>query len=200
MSQPEGLDAAGARLAEQTIVSRAQEGDLASFEVLLRQYQGPLFRLANRMLLDRSDAEDVVQDTMVLVWRRLPTLSDPALFRGWLYQIATRRCLAVLRTRTRRQTSALGSDELQQAHDEAHTDDPRPDDPASAAQFAAQLRGLDAVLQTLTAEQRACWVLREMHDLTYMEIAYAMDLPVSAVRGRIARARQNLLKGMATWR
>lgn len=187
------------RLAEQTIVGRAQDGDVASFETLLRHYQGPLFRLANRMLFDRGDAEDVVQDTMLLVWRRLPTLADPSLFRGWLYQIATRRCLAVLRTRTRQQTQALGQDELQQAHDNAHAHHDQTGDPAAAAQYAAQLRGVDAVLRTLTDEQRACWVLREMHDLTYTEIAYAMDLPVSSVRGRLARARKNLWKGMATW-
>ena len=73
-------------------------------------------------------------------------------------------------------------------------------DPASLAQYNAQLRGLDTFLRRLPDEQRACWVLRELHDLTYPEIAFAMNLPVSTVRGRLARARQNLTKGMSAWR
>ncbi len=56
------------------------------------------------------------------------------------------------------------------------------------------------MLATLPPEQRACWVLYELHDLTYPEIAFAIGVPLSTVRGRIARARQNLAKGMAPWR
>ncbi|RYD47249.1 MAG: hypothetical protein EOP83_28325 [Verrucomicrobiaceae bacterium] len=55
-------------------------------------------------------------------------------------------------------------------------------------------------LATLPDEQRVCWVLREMNELSYPEIAYATHLPVSTVRGRIARARQNLMRGMDAWR
>ena len=62
------------------------------------------------------------------------------------------------------------------------------------------LRGLEGFLRGLPDEQRACWVLRELHDLSYAEIAYATNLPVSTVRGRLARARQNLTEGMSAWR
>ena len=195
---PESSESAG--LAEETIVGRAQDGDVASFEILLRRYQSSIYRLANKMLFDRGDAEDVVQDTFVLVWRRLPTLVDPGVFRSWMYQIATRQCLAVLRARTRRQTQVADAEELQAAHDYRHAQDDQPDDPAASAQYAAQMRGLDLILQTLPDDQRACWVLRELHELTYLEIAYAINLPPPTVRGRIARARQNIAKGMTTWR
>ena len=191
-------------LLEATTVGRAQDGDVASFEVLVRSYQGRIYRLAHKMLFDRGEAEDVVQDTFVLVWRRLPTLVDVSVFRSWLYQIATRRCLAVLRARTRRPTTVVDADDLQTAHDHAHAhaqhDDDRPGCPAAAAEFAAQMRGLDLILQTLPDEQRACWVLREMHELNYLEIAYAMNIPLPTVRGRIARARQSIAKGMTPWR
>lgn len=192
-------------LSEQTIVGRAQDGDIASFEILARHYQGPIFRLAYRMLSDRGDAEDVVQDTLVQVWRRLPTLTDPDRFRGWIYQIATRRCLSMLRQATRRQTQPATADDLQSAHDDNQDRSPGRNegshqDPASTAVHAAQIRGLQTQLHTLTAEQRACWVLRELHELTYPEIAQALLLPVSTVRGCLARARQNLARGMATWR
>lgn len=192
-----------ASLAQETLVGRAQEGDIASFETLVRRYSGPVFRLAYRMLADRGEAEDVVQDTFVLVWRQLPALQDPTMFRSWVYQIATRRCLNLLRTRSRRQTSTVPADDLQAAHDRTLGSRPVGEaaaDPALATQHAAQLESLQELLQALPDDQRACWVLSEMQELTYPEIAYAMHLPVSTVRGRIARARQNLAKGMAPWR
>ncbi len=182
-------------LAEATVVGRAQEGDLAAFELLVRRYQGPVFRLAYRMLGDRGEAEDVVQDCLVLVWRRLPTLVDPQAFHRWIYQLATRRCLTVLRTRARRRTDAAEPDQV-----ERDLPVEASDDPAAVASRAALVRGLDAFLRELPDDQRACWVLRELHDLSYPEIADAMNLPVSTVRGRLARARQNLTKGMSAWR
>ncbi len=185
---------------ESTLVGRAQDGDIVSFEALVRAYQGLVFRLAQRMLGDRGDAEDVVQDVFVLVWRRLPTLNDPAVFHGWVYQIATRRCLNVLRTRTRHPYPSGVAIDIEVSADPTRPSEPGDDDPSAVAVHAAQLAGLDTVLQTLTDEQRACWVLREMHELSYTEIAYATRLPVATVRGRLARARQNLAKGMASWR
>ena len=182
-------------VAEATVVSRAQEGDLEAFEMIVRRYQGPVFRLAYRMLGDRGEAEDVVQDCLVLVWRKLPSLTDVQAFHRWIYQLATRRCLSVLRTRSRRRTDATESDELER---DLPLDVSA--DPASVAQHFAQVEGLDAFLRRLPDEQRACWVLKELHDLSYPEIAFAMNLPVSTVRGRLARARQNLTKGMSAWR
>ena len=182
-------------LAEATVVGRAQEGDLEAFELIVRRYQGPVFRLAYRMLGDRGEAEDVVQDCLVLVWRKLPTLTDAQAFHRWVYQVATRRCLSVLRTRARRRTDATEADVLEQGLPV----DPAAD-PAAVVQRDAELRGLDAFLHRLPDEQRACWVLRELHGLSYPEIAFATNLPVSTVRGRLARARQNLTEGMSAWR
>lgn len=201
LTSPSLADELDSGPAEATLVGRAQDGDVEAFETLVQRYQGRVFRLAYRMLFDRAESEDVVQDTLVTVWRRLPALVDPAAFRGWLYQIATRRCLSILRTRARRNTQAVEQEQLQDHQDHAQLERaPSAEDPATVAEYRAQLQGLDQVLTTLPDDQRACWVLRELHDLTYPEIAYAMNLPVSTVRGRIVRARQNLAKGMTTWR
>lgn len=199
---PEGVrDEDFGGLAEATVVGRAQDGDLAAFETLVRHYQGPLYRLALRLLSDRGEAEDALQDAMVQIWRRLPGLSDPQAFRRWAYQVMTRRCVSLLRVRARRAVAPMADEDLDDAVVPEHTTTAgRTDDPAAAAQYNAQLRGLDQVLATLPEEQRACWVLRELHELTYPEIAYAMNLPVTTVRGRLSRARQNLVKGMEAWR
>lgn len=187
-------------LTEATLVGRAQEGDVSSFEALVRRYQRQVFGLAQRMLGDRGEAEDVVQDTFVMVWRRLPTLVDTSLFRAWVFQIATRRCLNVLRSRARRPSAPVEAADLEKAADASYAGHASDGDPAAAAQHRAELARLNDVLGTLTDEQRACWVLREMCELSYPEIAYATHLPISTVRGRIARARQNLMRGMDAWR
>lgn len=186
---------------EATIVGRAQDGDLVAFEQLLRHYQGPLFRLAYRLLGDRGEAEDALQDTMVQVWRKLPGLMEPLVFRSWVYQIMTRRCLSLLRTRSRRGVDPVAADELAELDAGSRGGAGKGgSDPSASAEIQAQLQGLNEVLAQLPEDQRVCWVLRELHQLSYAEIAYAMNLSASTVRGRLARARQNLARGMDAWR
>ncbi|MGB7449355.1 MAG: RNA polymerase sigma factor [Ornithinimicrobium sp.] len=186
-------------LSEATWVARARDGDPASYEHLIRAYEGELFRLAYRLMSDRGEAQDVVQDVLVLVWRQLPSLSDPRAFRSWVYQITTRRCLNLLRNRTRQRTE-LARSEPGAAHAELDgRAAPQAHDPAGVTQARALHEALDDALATLPPEQRACWVLHHLHDLTYPEISYAIGAPISTIRGRIARARQNLARGLTAW-
>ncbi|ROR73496.1 RNA polymerase sigma factor [Bogoriella caseilytica] len=194
----EGLaDQAFGDVAEATVVGRAQDGDLDAFESLVRHYQGPLFRLALRLMRDRGDAEDALQDAMVQVWRKLPALDDPQAFRRWIYQIMTRRCMSVLRTRTRQGVQPAQEDELDMALTAQRGTG---EDPAVVAAQRAQLRDLNDALALLPEDQRVCWVMRELHELSYAEIAFATNLTEATVRGRLMRARRNLLKGMDAWR
>jgi RNA polymerase sigma-70 factor (ECF subfamily) len=180
----------GVALDDVTLVVRAREGDVSAFEQLVRRYQGPMYRLAVRMLASRGDAEDVVQEVFLTVWRRLEQLQDDAAFVGWLYRMTTNRCLNTIRAR--KPTSNTELDERESAIPES-----RPD---RAAEVSAQVTALHEALQTLTGEQRACWLLREVHGRSYEEIAEAVGTTSTAVRGRIARARVQLMELMAPWR
>ncbi|WP_051476798.1 sigma-70 family RNA polymerase sigma factor [Arthrobacter sp. Br18] len=195
----------GASLDEVTIIVRAQDGDLHAFEMLITTYQGSIFRLAYRMLNDRTDSEDIVQDTFIAAWRSLPNLSRPQTFRAWLYRTATNKCLDTLRQRQRRPTTVVASTDLdEQQHDRdaarAVASPARASDPATAAETEAQMRALAELLETVPPESKACWLLREVHDFSYGEIAHMMQLPLSTVRGRIARAKRLLAEGMEPWR
>ncbi|OFE15137.1 hypothetical protein BA895_07600 [Humibacillus sp. DSM 29435] len=183
---------------ESTLVVRAQDGDVASFERLVRSYEKELLRLGYRMLTDIGEAQDAVQDSLVLAWRRLPTLKDPQAFHAWVYQLMTRQCLNLLRARKRRRTSLTHEGDV--GHDPHRSAGVEADPPSAAAQTSALGAGLDVALTTLPAELRACWVLKELHHLSYPEIAYAIGVPVATVRGRIARARLHLARGMSEWR
>ncbi|RZQ65191.1 RNA polymerase sigma factor [Amycolatopsis suaedae] len=173
-----------------TLVSRAREGDTAAYEQLVRRYQGPIYRLAVRMLASTGDAEDVVQEVFLAAWRALPRLREDAAFVGWLYRTATNRCLNLIRGR--KPTAEVELDEAPSPRT-----DIRPED---AAQVSAQLSALADALQRLTPEQRACWLLREVHGRSYQEIAEVVGSGETAVRGRISRARAQLAEVMKPWR
>ncbi|MFI5783856.1 RNA polymerase sigma factor [Nocardia sp. NPDC051570] len=173
-----------------TLAGRARDGDVRAYEQLVMRYQGPIYRLAVKMLADRGEAEDVTQEVFLTAWRRLAQLQDDAAFSGWLYRMTTNRCLNVLRSR--RPITDLDPD---------LTESPRTDTrPDHAAQVNSQLEALTTALQELTPEQRACWLLREVHGRSYEEIGVIVGANVTAVRGRIARARAQLAEVMQPWR
>ncbi|TCP56917.1 RNA polymerase sigma-70 factor (ECF subfamily) [Tamaricihabitans halophyticus] len=172
-----------------TLVSRARDGDTRAYEQLVRRYQGQMYRLAVRMLGSASDAEDAVQDVFLSVWRKLDQLNDDAAFVGWLYRSTTNRCLNLIRARKPSADVDLESTESAAGYT----------DPVRAAEVGAQLTALAAALLKLTAEQRTCWLLREVHGRSYDEIAGIVESSTASVRGRIARARAQLAEVMQPW-
>jgi RNA polymerase sigma-70 factor (ECF subfamily) len=178
---------------EVTVVIRAQGGNVDAFETLIDTYQTPLFRYALRLLDDRGSAEDVVQETFVAAWRGLPTLADPGAFRGWLYRITTRRAFDVLRAR---RPQAEWPDEDHPAAPAA----PAHHDPAQTVVHRSQFEALQQHVARLPPQQRAAWTMQIIDGLSYAEIAVALNLPLSTVRGRISRARRTLAERMSSWR
>lgn len=173
-----------------TLVVRARDGDVRAYEQLVRRYQGPIFRVAVRMLASRGDAEDVVQEVFLTAWRRLADLHEDAAFVGWLYRMVTNRCLNVIRARHATAAVDLAQQESRGAGSR----------PERTVEVSEQLAAVTVALQRLTGEQRACWLLREVHGRSYEEIAQAVGVTTTAVRGRIARARAQLTEMMAPWR
>lgn len=190
VSESEGTSPDDARLDDVTLVVRARDGDVRAYEQLVRRYQGPIFRLAVRMLANRGDAEDVVQEVFLTAWRSLTSLREDAAFVGWLYRMVTNQCLNAIRARH----ATVDVDLTQQESRSAGSQ------PERSVEVSAQLAAVTDALQRLTGEQRACWLLREVHSRSYEEIAQAVGVTTTAVRGRIARARAQLMEMMAPWR
>jgi RNA polymerase sigma-70 factor, ECF subfamily len=176
-------------LDDATLAIRAGEGDADAFEQLVIRYQGPVYRLALRMLGNAAEAEDVTQDAFLSAWRGLASLRARAAFSGWLYRMTVNRCLNVLRGQ--RPVAELDPEMLRAARPE--------EQPETAAETGAQVAALSVALAQLTPEQRACWVLRELHGCSYEEIAGIVSASTTAVRGRIARSRAVLAEVMRPW-
>lgn len=172
-----------------TLVVRAQEGDARAFEVLVRRYQRRFYRLAVRLLGNRSDAEEAVQEAFVAAWRRLPGFRGEAAFSSWMYRIVTNRCLMLVRKR--RPVTTL--DELRDLPG------PESDSPEHVAETRDRAAALQRALLNLPTDQRTCWILRELHGLGYEDIATIVAARPDAVRGRLYRARRALAEVMAPW-
>ena len=158
------------------LVDAARRGDVDAFEVLVRRYQEPVYRVALRMLGSESDAQDAGQEAFIRAWRSLARFRGDSAFATWLYRIVTNRCLNVLAAR--RPVESLT---------EAHPDPGA--DPATIAEHRERFRAVADSILALPAEQRAALVLREFQGLAYEEVAEVLGVSPAAVKGRIHRAR-----------
>nr|WP_222132196.1 sigma-70 family RNA polymerase sigma factor [Pseudonocardia sp. C8] len=172
------------------MVARAQDGDVHAFTELARRHQDALYRVAVRVLGQRADAEDALQEALLDAWRRIGTFRGDAAFSTWMYRIVTNRCTAL--ARRNRRTAPLP--------DDTPAPDPGARSPERAAEVDAELAALSQAVRELPHDQRTCWVLRELEGLGYAEIAEVTGAGEAAVRGRIHRARAALAERMRSWR
>lgn len=175
--------------ADGLLAGRAADGDTVAFEVLVRRH-GPLMRAyAARMLGSTDESDDVVQETFVTAWRRLGELDEGAAVKSWLMRILSRRCIDRIRVR--------------HEHDDiSELDAPAParEEPSRLAESHSATEALGAALDRLPELQRRCWVLREVGQYSYDDIAEELGIPASTVRGQLARGRKRLLEAMEDWR
>jgi RNA polymerase sigma-70 factor (ECF subfamily) len=172
---------------DRTVASRAADGDIRAFEILMRRY-GSLMNAYAARIVRPSDAEDVVQETFVTAWQDLPTLENLGSVRSWLITIVTRK--SVDRLRSRRDQESLDDHEVEDTAD----------GPEATAAASSLDEALSQALSDLPEDQRRCWVLRELAGYGYQEIAEELGIPVSTVRGLLARSRKTLVREMEAWR
>ena len=151
---------------------RAQVGDRQAIEALLRSVQPMLARYV-RAVVGAADAEDVTQDVMVLIYRKLWTLTAPDLFRPWAYRIASRAAFRHLKSRRRWPDHPRD--------DEALDDLPAQDLPVGNSR-------VDELLQDprVTPASRAVLALHFKEEMTLPEVAAILDVPLGTVKSRLA--------------
>lgn len=184
---PHGVDLA--LIPDASLVNRVLDGDSEAFREVVRRYSGLMRAYVHRIVGSLDEADDVVQNALVIGWRQLDTLQDKAALRPWLMRIASREAFVHLRRRPA--SLPLG------AYDFPHAEGNQPE---QSAIRNAQLVALSAALDTLPDDQRRCWLLREVADLSYAEIAEEMDNSTSTVRGLLSRARASIAVAMGGWR
>ncbi len=168
---------------DEQLLERCRSGDGDAFETLLLRHQAAFYGLAVRILGDRDEAMDALQDACVKAWRGIADQRGGA-FRSWMNSIVARTC--VDRIRSRRPMTPLDDDDRVIA-----LPDPSPG-PETAALSRDRVRSIEIALGHLSAEHRAVILMRDLSGLSYEEIANSLGLPIGTVRSRIARARTGL--------
>ncbi len=169
-----------------TLIERTLEGDLTAFEALVERHRAIVFRVAAR-IVGRDDAEDVSQDTFLRAFHRLDQYRGTASFRTWLLQITQNTALNALAWSRRRPTAP--SDDASEAADA----DPQRQ-PVSELESRERRDRLGLKLEALRPDYRSLLVLRDLEGLSYDEIAAVLEMPLGSVKGRLHRARGELIE------
>jgi RNA polymerase sigma-70 factor (ECF subfamily) len=186
---PNSLNERRGSVPDRVLVERAIDGDSDAFREVVRRYAGTMRAYVSRVVGSVSEADDVVQNALITAWRQLGSLRDPDAVKSWLMRIASREAFAYIRKRP--------TDASLTGYDAPHSESSQPE---QIAIRNAQLAELSRVLGRLPEEQRRCWLLRQVGDLSYAEIAEEMGISPSTVRGLLVRARSSITIQMGGWR
>lgn len=173
-----------ARAADKALVERCRSGDLSAFEEIYKAHAGKLFSVACRMLGNRADAEDLLQDIFLSAHRKLDGFRGEAALGTWLYRLAANHCLDYLRSRASRTEQVTDT-----------LDD-------EAGLFAAGSRGLaeqtvskmdlERALARLPEGCRAAFVLHDVQGLEHKEVAEVLGIAEGTSKSQVHKARLRL--------
>ena len=178
---------------DRALVEQALGGDQRAYEALVGKYREALTRHVGRLVRDRSQVDDLVQEAFIKAFSSLGSYSADYAFSTWLYKIASNHAIDHLR---RKKLPTYSIDKPLQTKDgEVQVELPdttyRPDRHVVADQRNALIA---AAIAELPEKYHRVIVMRHQQELSYEEIATALDLPLGTVKAHIFRARALLYK------
>jgi RNA polymerase sigma-70 factor (ECF subfamily) len=177
---------------ERRVIDRIAAGDRQALAELYARFERPLLAYLRLLTSDPGLAEELLQDTLLAAWTGARGYKGQASVQGWLFGIARRRAHDALRRRALR---LVESDEL------AMTASSEPD-PEDAALAAAEREALAAAIARLAPIHREILVLTFVHELSYLDLAEALGIPLGTVKSRLSNAKLALrtrLREKDTW-
>ncbi len=184
------------------LVEQLRRQDAGAAEALVATYWDRVYRLAIRITGDPSDAEEVVQDTLWAVSRKIDTFRGVAAFGTWLYRITANTAYQKLRGRRSTRDHVPWEDLAPSSankgqHVETTTDWLRRlQDPAIGSELRAVL---NATIGELSAIYRTIFILHDIEGLSYLEIAEALQLKAGTIKSRVHRTRLFLRNRLADY-
>jgi RNA polymerase sigma-70 factor, ECF subfamily len=171
-------------------VKRYLDGEQEAFGPIVRQWEKKIYNLAWRMVGNREDAQDIVQETFLSVFKSIKSLRDPGSFSTWLYQIALNHCRARRRSRT----------------PDLSLDDPGMDQ-AGAGEFPSgisagrgdSLEARDIIRKAfagLSEDHRSAIVLKQYLGLSLEELANVMECPLSTAKSRLYHGLRDVQRNL----
>lgn len=170
------------------LVERAKAGDLQALEALLEKIAPSIHRFGLRMCRNESDADDILQDSLLGVSAHLKDYEGRSSLLSWVFAIAKSACI-----RKRRGLKNQPTDELA-AHPEQRDPSPSPEEAFAKGELSLLLA---RALEALPEEYREVIILRDIEGLSAAEAAHALDMTEAALKSRLHRGRQALREQLA---
>jgi len=186
---------------DETLMLRYQQGDRTAFPVLVRRHQQALFNFAFRQVRVPQLAEDVVQETFVRVVQNAADFKHEARFTTWVYTITRNLCIDHIRKRALRKHPSL--DESRGEDGDGPTLGEQTADPRASVEREAtgsELKERIALaVDKLPDEQREVFLMRELANLPFKEIAEITNVPENTVKSRMRYALERLQEALAEY-
>jgi RNA polymerase sigma-70 factor, ECF subfamily len=184
-------------VSERLLVSRLRRRDPDAFELLVREHQDKVFDFCVRMLTDREEANDLVQEIFVSIHQNLERFRMDSKLSTWIFRISKNHCLNRLKYLKRRGRGR--SDEFGEVSESAINDaGGSPQKPDDALESARERQMVQKAIAQLDEDQRMLVALRDIEGLSYDEIVEITDLPEGTVKSRLHRAREKLANIIAS--
>ena len=172
------------------LAERCRAGDFEAFEALYRAHSSRLFGLTLRMLGNRTDAEDMLQDIFLTAHRKLTSYRGDARLGTWLFRLATNLCLDHLRSKAARMTQATMSLEDDNAVEPAW--------PSSGPAIGAVHQiDLDRAIARLPEGCRAAFLLHDVEGFEHREVGSMLGISEGTSKSQVHKARLKLRKSLA---
>ena len=179
-------------LDDEMLIAKAQAGDYASLNALIRKHETRAYHYAYRLTRDQDEAADVVAEGFLRVYNALNNFKGQSAFTTWLYRILT-NCYLDIRKKEKSRPSVSLEAAMPTADGEVErqVEDPGPT-PDRCLERTERERNVERAVHQLPEIQRAMIVMYHSESMSYEEIAASLDLPIGTVKSRLNRARLNL--------
>lgn len=176
---------------EQRLAKLASKGDRTAFEQLVELYKEKIYYLAFRMLGNRQEAEDIIQETFIRVYKNLHKYDQTQKFSTWIYRIATNLCIDRLRKRKASYSldAEMSDGDGLDGYDRIESQEITPEKQLLITETQTQIR--DAI-DKLPEKYKSVVVLRYLHDMSLQEISDILHMPITTIKTRIHRGREFL--------
>lgn len=173
------------------LILKTQRGELIAFEHLVKRYEKMVYSLAYQMLNNHDDADDVLQDAFIKVYKSVMNLKNPSAFLTWLHRIVVNLSIDFSRKKSRRLALSDNSEEIDQ---ELPIMTLWPDNPESDYKNNELMELIQEAVMELPPRQRAVIILHEVKGYSKKEIGDILKCPQGTVRSNLHYAREKLKK------
>ena len=177
---------------EALLIADLCEGDETALAPLVEKYKRMVYRLAMQITKNHADADDVMQETFIKVYRSIRTFRKDAAFETWLYRITVNEALNFVKRRERQRTSALETASEADYETTARYRAQIANDPHIHAEKAELRHHVTEAVKSLSLKHRTVVILHEFEGLTHAEIASVLNCSEGTVRSRLHYARKKL--------